>query len=108
MRGPLGDAMLGAVQTPGFLDMPPSKDAMVSSLGVVEGHIRREYDGGSLRVRDVKVGVDITAGTSMLFVYTFNDRLRLVYNFNDGFEERGDVERYLNTVKEILGAELMT
>ncbi|KAI9899670.1 hypothetical protein N3K66_006131 [Trichothecium roseum] len=108
MRGPLGDAMLGAVRTPGFLDIPPSKDAMVSSLGVVEGHVRREYGGGSLRVRDVKVAVDITAGTSMLFVYTFDDRLRLVYNFNDGFEERGDVERYLETVKEILDAELIT
>ncbi|KAI0867348.1 acyl transferase/acyl hydrolase/lysophospholipase [Hypoxylon argillaceum] len=34
-------------------------------------------------------------GMSMFFFYTFNDRLRLVYSFNDGFEKVEDIHKYL-------------
>ncbi|KAF4340147.1 hypothetical protein FBEOM_5935 [Fusarium beomiforme] len=94
------------VSSPEFLTAPAPKDALVSSLGIVENFINREY-GDKIKVKDFKFGADIVLGMSMLFFYTFQDKLRLVYSFNDGFEKPEDIMMSLRKVQWILIQELL-
>ncbi|KAI1170711.1 hypothetical protein F4777DRAFT_102828 [Nemania sp. FL0916] len=98
----LGDVTLA----PEFLAKLSTKDAVVSSLGIVERHVQREY-GSNIKVKDLKIGLDIVMGSSMLLIYTFHDQLRLEYSFNDGLESAEDVQTYLEEVRSILTQELL-
>ncbi|KAJ2996420.1 hypothetical protein NUW58_g975 [Xylaria curta] len=106
LKGHFARVLCGAVQTPEFLANPVPKDALVSSLGVVERHLQRDY-GSAIKVKNLKIGVDVVMGMSMFFFYTFQDQLRLVYSFNDGFEKPEDIQRYLEEIKAILSQELL-
>lgn len=106
LNGHFTRALFDIAQTPEFLAGPVPKDALVSSLGVAERYLKRSY-GDSVAVHDFKLGVDVVLGMSMLFAYTFQDRLRLVYSFNDGFEEPAHIEKYLQSVQEILETDLL-
>ncbi|KAI1429338.1 hypothetical protein F5Y12DRAFT_797586 [Xylaria sp. FL1777] len=106
LKGHMARVMCGAVQTPEFLASPIPKDALVSSLGITERYMQREY-GSGIKVKDLKVGVDIVMGMSMFFLYTFQDQLRLVYCFNDGFEKAEDIQKYLDEVQAVLTQELL-
>ncbi|RYC54357.1 hypothetical protein CHU98_g11853 [Xylaria longipes] len=106
LKGPFTRVLCGAVQTPEFLASPVPKDALVSSLGIAERYLQREY-GSGIKVADLKVGVDVVMGMSMFLFYTFQDRLRLVYSFNDGFEKAEDIQRYLEEVQAVLTQELL-
>ncbi|OOG00965.1 hypothetical protein ASPCADRAFT_202813 [Aspergillus carbonarius ITEM 5010] len=81
-------------------------DAFVSSLGVVERYLRREY-GGVVTVRDYRFTVDAVLGMDALHVLTFRDELRLVYSFNDGYEEAGVIRGYLDDVERVLREEVV-
>ncbi|KAI0175698.1 hypothetical protein GGR52DRAFT_589493 [Hypoxylon sp. FL1284] len=116
LNGHFARVLCAAAQTPEFLAAPVPSDALVSSLGVVERRVRREYgcggDDGSekekkIRVRDLKMGVDVVLSMTMLFIYTFGDRLRLVYSFNDGFEDPEDIQKYLEETRTIMTEELL-
>ncbi|KAI1739811.1 hypothetical protein F4680DRAFT_448806 [Xylaria scruposa] len=106
LKGHFTRVLCGAVQTPEFLANPVPKDALVSSLGIVERYVQRNY-GRDLKVKDLKVGVDVVLGMSMFFFYTFQDKLRLVYAFNDGFEKADDIRMYMEEVQAILVQELL-
>ncbi|KAI2464936.1 hypothetical protein F4781DRAFT_50478 [Annulohypoxylon bovei var. microspora] len=106
IKGHFTRVLCGAVQTPEFLANPISKDALVSSLGVAERYVQREY-GNGIKVKDLKMGVDVVMGMSMFFFYTFRDQLRLVYSFNDGFEEAENIQKYLEEVQTTLVEELL-
>ncbi|KAI0888766.1 uncharacterized protein GGS22DRAFT_152307 [Annulohypoxylon maeteangense] len=106
LKGHFTRVLCGAVQTPEFLASPISKDALVSSLGVAERYVQREY-GNGIKVTDLKLGVDVVMGMSMFFFYTFRDQLRLVYSFNDGFEEPENIQKYLEEVQTVLVEELL-
>lgn len=107
MTGHFKRGMLEFISSPEFLKAPAPKDALVSSLGVVEKFIHREY-GNDIRVNDFKFGADIVLGMSMLFFYTFQGKLRLAYSFNDGYEKAEDIIVYLNKVQRILEQELLS
>ncbi|KAI3325908.1 hypothetical protein HD806DRAFT_520638 [Xylariaceae sp. AK1471] len=88
LKGHFTQVLCGAVQTPEFLANPIPKDALVSSLGVAERYVQREY-GNGIKVRDLRVDIDA-------------DQLRLVYSFNDGFEKAEDIQMYLEEVQAVL------
>ncbi|KAE8360397.1 hypothetical protein BDV27DRAFT_148731 [Aspergillus caelatus] len=94
------------VQTPEFQAKPISRDALVSSLGIVEEHLKHTY-GTTVTVEDFMFGAETVLGMSMLFIYTFRDQLRLVYSFNDGFEEGSDILMYLEEVDKVMTEELL-
>ncbi|KAI1382479.1 hypothetical protein F4677DRAFT_26925 [Hypoxylon crocopeplum] len=106
LKGHFTRILCGAVQTPEFLANPISKDALVSSLGIAERYVQREY-GSGIKVKDLKIGVDVVMGMSMFFFYTFRDQLRLVYSFNDGFEKPENIQMYLEEVQAIIIEELL-
>ena len=94
-----------AIQLPQYQGPIPG-DAQVSSLGIVERYIQHTY-GSTVKVLDVKMGVDVVLGMSMFFIYTFYDQLRLVYSFNDGYEEPAHISMYLEEVQKVLIEELL-
>ncbi|KAI1439038.1 hypothetical protein GGR50DRAFT_690804 [Xylaria sp. CBS 124048] len=106
LKGHFTRVLCGAVQTPEFLASPVSRDALVSSLGIAERYMQREY-GNGIKVKDFKLGVDVVLGMSMFFFYTFQDQLRLVYCFNDGFEKPADIRMYVEEIMAILKQELL-
>ncbi|OBS22485.1 hypothetical protein FPOA_08822 [Fusarium poae] len=97
MTGAFKRGMHQVVLSPEFLEAPAPKDALVSSLGIVENFINREYEN-DIKVKDFKFGADIVLGMSMLFFYTFQGKLRLVYSFNDGFQKAEDIMNYLESL----------
>ncbi|KAI1400933.1 hypothetical protein F4819DRAFT_460018 [Hypoxylon fuscum] len=106
IKGHFARALCGAFQNPEILANPISKDALISSLGIAERYVKRDY-GSGIKVEDLKIGVDVVIGMSMFFFYTFRDQLRLVYSFNDGFEEAENIQMYLEEVQTILIEELL-
>lgn len=57
------------VQAPEFQQISIPRDALVSSLGIAEQFVQRQY--GRYKVQDIQVSVDVVMGMSMLFMYTF-------------------------------------
>lgn len=78
----------------------------MSSLGVVERYLHQSYSSpdGSRRVtlRDFKFGVEVILGHSMCFLCTFRDRMRLVYSFNEAYEDELHIQSYLENIQRIL------
>lgn len=104
--GPFKRILGDTVSTPEFLEFPVPTDALVSSLGILERYVKRDY-GDDFRIKDLKLNCDIVAGMNTLFVYTFQDRLRLVHCFNDAYNEPEVIQTHLEDVLEILTKELL-
>jgi hypothetical protein len=100
MSSQFQNAMFQMVQSPAFLYTPPPGDALLSSLGVAEGYFKRKY--GNIEVVDLRNGVDVVAGMAMVFVYTFGDRLRLTYCYNDAAQDGEMIRRILDGTGEFL------
>lgn len=107
LNGHITRALCNIVQTPEYLAAPVPTDALVSSLGIAERYLQREY-GKSVIVKSLDVGVEVVLGMSMMFFYTFRNQLRLRYCFNEGFENTADVERYLQEMERVLDQELLS
>ncbi|PWY73222.1 hypothetical protein BO94DRAFT_525261 [Aspergillus sclerotioniger CBS 115572] len=97
------------LKTPEAQGMKVPTDAFVSSLGVVEKYISREYGGGAgvVTVKDFTFTVDAVLGMNMLHVSSFRDQLRLVYCFNDGYEEVDMIRGYLDDMERVLRVEVL-
>ncbi|KAI1186116.1 hypothetical protein F5B17DRAFT_376087 [Nemania serpens] len=105
-NGHLRQTMYDRVLEPEFLAKLASKYAFVSSLGIAERYVQREY-GSNIKVKELTIGVDVTLGKSALFIFSFEDQLRLAYSSNDGFETVEEIHTYLEEVKSVLIQELL-
>ena len=94
-----------AAQSPEFLAGPIPGDGVVTSLGIVEKIIKRSY--GSIEIVDLHAGIDLVLGFGMVFVYTFDGRLRMSYCYNDGTQDTALIKSILETTREILEKELV-
>lgn len=59
------------------------------------------------RILSLPLTVEMVIPMSMLFFFMFQDRLWLVYCFNDAFEEPSDIQMYLEEMKAVLAKELL-
>ncbi|KAL4806623.1 hypothetical protein BDV18DRAFT_137900 [Aspergillus unguis] len=92
------------VKTPEYQAAPIPTDALVSSLGIVENHLQRNYgDGGSqVVVKDWKLACDNVLGMTGFHIYTFRDKLRFVYQFNEAYQRPEDIKLYMQEVEGLL------
>ena len=88
------------VQSPAFHAAPVQGDALLSSLGVAERFFKRRY--GDVEIVDLRNGADIVLGLAMVFVYTFGDRLRLTYYYNEAAQDGKMIRRILDGTGEFL------
>ncbi|KAJ5232586.1 hypothetical protein N7468_005542 [Penicillium chermesinum] len=109
--GPVTNTLREIVKTPEFWAAPPARDALVSSLGVLERHLQQSYSSsdGSRRVivEGFKLGTEIILGHSMFFFYTFRNRLQMVFSYNEAYEDEAHIQTYLEDVQKILVEELV-
>ncbi|KAL4798554.1 hypothetical protein BDV19DRAFT_376765 [Aspergillus venezuelensis] len=95
------------VKTPEYQNAPIPTDALVSSMGIVENHLKRSYgDADQIVVKDWKLACDVILGMTGFHIYTFRDQLRFVYQFNEAYQDPADIRKYLETVEETLREEL--
>ncbi|KAL5336135.1 hypothetical protein BJX70DRAFT_410007 [Aspergillus crustosus] len=107
-----GRIMAQVTQSAEFLAAPIPSDALVSSIGVVEGYLKREYSSTAgtrpaVVVQEYKMGMNVVLGRSQLSIYSFRDQLRVVYNFNEGYEEERLIQGYLDEMAWLLRGELL-
>lgn len=104
--GSVTSALRDIVQTPEFLAAPPVRDALMSSLGVVGLCLHQSYGSADgcrrVTVQDFMLGIEVTLGHSMCFLYIFRGQMRLVYSFNEAYEEEALIQGYLEDVQNIL------
>ncbi|PVH99197.1 hypothetical protein DM02DRAFT_718963 [Periconia macrospinosa] len=86
----------------------PAAEVDISSIGVIEKHIKREYGDNdrALEVLDVGEGVETLGRSCGLFVWTFRNRLVLSVVFNEEFHRVKQMEAFNEAVKEDLLREL--
>ncbi|KAL2830812.1 hypothetical protein BDW59DRAFT_169986 [Aspergillus cavernicola] len=106
LTGLFTQALADIVKTPEYKAAPIPSDSLLSSLGVVEKYLRSSYSG-TVVVKDFGFGLDIMLGMNSLHFYTFNDRLRLVYNYNDGYQDGAKLREYLDDMEKVLREELL-
>jgi hypothetical protein len=94
-----------AFQTPEVQNAPIPKDPLISSMGIVERFVQRNY-GENTTVNDISFGTECILGMASLYIYTFRDQLRMVYSFNDGFQDPKDIQTYLQEILNVLAKEL--
>ena len=85
-----------------------ASDVDISSIGVAENFIGREYgsDEWGVVFNAVSVGVDILTPQAVCFVWTFRDQLNFNVVYNEAFHEKEQMERFVETVKRIVLCEL--
>lgn len=109
--GTISSGLFEVVKTPEFWAAPPSRDALVSSLGIIERYLKHSYasaDGSKqVTVEGFKFGTEIILGHSMFFFYTFRNTLRMVFSFNESYEDESSIQTYLEDVEKILLEELV-
>lgn len=86
---------------------PPSS-VTLSSLGVVEKYLHRKHTEGSesVTVTDFQFGVSMMTRQILLYVCTFDGRLRLSANYNDAYHDKEEILQFLNLIRLDLEKEL--
>ena len=83
-------------------------DVGITSIGLVENLLQREYGKGSglVQVEEVGISLNSCSRKAVVIVYTFRDRLNLYMSYNEAFHAKEDMERFLEEIKETLVKEL--
>ncbi|EAU36708.1 predicted protein [Aspergillus terreus NIH2624] len=77
-------AKLSAPRPANAAPMKPPSGVTLSSLGVVDRNLRGGY-GPNLRVDKFRFGVSMMTRQTILYAWTFKDRLTLSLNYNDAY-----------------------
>ena len=83
-------------------------DVDISSIGLVENLVRREYGEGPglVQVEEVRVSVNSCSRQAAVFVFTFWDCLNMYMTYNEAFHTKESMEKFLESIKETLVAQL--
>ncbi|KAJ5101224.1 hypothetical protein N7456_007276 [Penicillium angulare] len=111
MSGSVINCLRNIVQSPEFMAGPVARDAIVSSLGIIERYLQQSYasadNSRQIIIEDLKFGIECILGDSMVSLYTFRDQLRMVFSFNESYEDESHVQGYLEEIQKILLEELV-
>ena len=102
---PLTESITALLSQPLPPNLPPPTEPALSSLGVVDRYIDSKY-GDKIEVKDFWLAVEMLSRQVQVYVWTFQDRLRLSACFNESFYEGGFVEGFLSRIQDILLKEL--
>ncbi|KAJ9300268.1 hypothetical protein DTO271G3_2385 [Paecilomyces variotii] len=93
--------------TPETGENPPSA-VDISSIGVIEKWIRREYGtpDSSIRVQAIGIGLDMLTRQAGCFVWTFRDCLNLRIVYNEAFHAPEQMQALVEMIRAVLLKEL--
>ncbi|KAI1386658.1 uncharacterized protein F4822DRAFT_323317 [Hypoxylon trugodes] len=90
---------------------PPRSEIDISSVDDAEKLVQRIHrsgtqGGGSLKVKDISLGIECLAKESYLFFWTFAGKIELNLIFNEAFYDRDFMERIMEEIERSLKREL--
>ena len=85
-------------------------DVDISSIGVVENMVSREYgeEAETVTVQEIRVSVNTSSRQAAVFVCTFQDCLNLYMSYNEAYYTRKSMELFLKEVETTRSSELAT
>lgn len=104
---PFARRIVPLLQMPQPEGLPPQNAPHLSSIGVVETHLRREYlidsgKGTNLAVEDIWLGCEMISPSVCCHAWTWRDELTLGAGFNIAFLKQDFVEKFMERVKDNL------
>lgn len=111
---PFARRIIPLLQMPQPEGLPPQNAPHLSSIGVMEAYLKREYlvddeKETKLSVEDVWIGGEMITPAVCCHVWTWRDELTLAAVFNTAYYEEGSVREFMESVKKNLlkGLELL-
>ncbi|PSR79598.1 hypothetical protein BD289DRAFT_442204 [Coniella lustricola] len=104
---PFARRIVPLLQMPQPEGMPPQNAPHLSSLGILDKYLKREYpikggDSGTITVEDFWLGGEMITPAVCCHVWTWRDRLNLAAVYNTAFFDKASVEDFMETVKQNL------
>jgi NRPS condensation-like uncharacterized protein len=96
---------LAKISSPPTVKVKPPSGVTLSSLGVIEKHLRGEY-GPSLSVRKFHFGVSMMTRQMILYAWTFKRHLTLSLSYNEAYYSESMAREVLARVQSHLKAGL--
>ena len=104
---PFARRIVPLLQMPQPDGLPPQNAPHLSSIGVIEKYLKREYlvdgeKGTKLSVEDVWLGGEMITPAVCCHVWTWRDSLTLAAVFNTAFYQEAFVQQFMENVKDNL------
>ena len=97
-------ALLRSLPKPAAGDPPPPSDVEISSIGIIEKFVNRDYGTAEagFEVKAVGLGVELLSRQCCTYVWTFRDQLNLSAVYNEAYHSADQMSRFVDTVKSLL------
>lgn len=107
ITAPFARRIVPLLQIPQPEGMPPQNAPHLSSTGVVETWLKREYvtygdEGSNIKVEDVWLSGEMITPGSCNHVWTWRDQMTLAAVFNTAFYGEAFVKQFMEGVKQNL------
>ncbi|KAJ5549618.1 hypothetical protein N7513_006852 [Penicillium frequentans] len=103
--------ILQFAMNPEFLTLPPARDAIFSSVGIVERYLKQSYASADndrrVIVEDFKMGLEVVMSQPLCTFYTFRNQMRMIYSFNESYDDEALVQTYLEDMENTLLEKLL-
>ena len=92
-----------AGQSP-LIDLPVPSEPLLSSIGIVDGYLKRRY--GDIEVKKFWVGVEMTTPQIIFHLWTWQGKMTLSAMYNEVFYDKEFIDGFLKRVIDTLCMEL--
>lgn len=101
---PFTNRLADMLGQPPPVDLPAPSDPILSSVGIVDAYLKREY--GDIEVKDFWVGVEMVTPQITCHLWTWQGKMTLGACYNETFYDQGFVQDFLQRVIGIVFTEL--
>lgn len=108
LLGPFIRRAAKLVSTPPPPELPPVQNADLSSFGIIERYLQRDFasspsSGETLELSDMWMGVELADRSVQCHLWTFRDRMTIQACYNESYYEKDFIAKLLgNIVQELL------
>lgn len=94
------------MKSPPPSDLEPPSDIDISSLGVADTLVARDYVSDDsqcgLEVKSLNLGINMITRQGVLYVWTFRDQLNFSLVYNEAYHKQEQMRQFVNLVKDDL------
>ena len=100
--------MMKVAMSPEAPKPPPASDPMISSVGVVDPLLQRDYVGErDVVVKDFWMATNVMTPNPAVHLWTWQNVLRYAVSYNEMHYDEADVEHFVDVVVDIVRKELL-
>ena len=101
---PYANMVVDIAGQPPPVDLPAPSEPMLSSIGILEGYLKRKY--GDIEVKEFWVGVEMTTPQIIFYLWTWQGKMTLSAFYNEVFYDKEFIDGFLKRVIDTLYIEL--